>query len=139
VRDESLRLDFLSAAVVSYLAESATNSVQPSIAGFARSVGVKRPTLYAAYPEVVAAIRAGSDAAAASKTRGPRDVQVQELKKTLSIKNRELREMNERLGVYAEQIRRLALENAQLRAALESATSVLRLPARKSLDSPDGS
>ena len=123
------RHDFASmkASVNEYLRERNNSTAPPTVSDFVRQIGVKRSTFYSNYPELVALILSSRVDAPANRKGRPREERLRELQETISIKNREKRELEVEHGLYAEQIRRLSMENAELRGALESARGVSQL------------
>jgi hypothetical protein len=96
----------------------------PTVASFAAAINVKRPTLYLNYRDVVAELiakKAGSGSAAAGR---PRDEVLIQLKAKVHEQARETRVLREELRIYADENRRLTIENAHLRSTLERQANI---------------
>ncbi|WP_147430079.1 hypothetical protein [Frondihabitans australicus] len=103
--------------LAAYLEEAEADGGEPTVAEFARRLDVKRPAFIYAFPDLVARI-------VSPPSRPTLEPSVREALETKLQRERGRRRAAERgLELYAAQIRRLTLTNAELerqRAALEA-------------------
>ena len=118
------------AALPRFTAESTARGETVTVAAFAEYVGLKRPTLYARFPDVISSIQ---DQKAAQANLGPdrRAIQIAELKRQRADARRAQKEAERLVRVLSNQIRLLALENAALKNQLETIAGVAPFKPRR--------
>jgi AcrR family transcriptional regulator len=121
-----LSLEEVSKALDDYFAVAEEGGRSVTIAEFASQIGLKRPTLYARFPEIATKI-------AERKTRIARqypDVQTKRIAE-LTLERTEARraeaEALRQVRVLANKVRHLTLENAELMRRLEATAGLLQL------------
>ena len=108
-------------------ARSARDGKTLTVAAFAQETGIKRPTLYSSYPDVVAELNAQKASNSTAKQGRPRDERLASLRDNLQIARRQRDEAQEELKFLAQQIRMLTVQNSELLAALEAYEGVEHL------------
>lgn len=110
-----------------YLATEAAGR-PPTVSEFATvHLGIKRPTFYSRYPELVSEILARKDAVGAVSRGRVRDVRMNSLKGKLFDARRVAEELSAQNLRYANEIRRLSHENHELRRLLEEQSGVISI------------
>lgn len=120
--------DGVAGAVAEYLATTDRDNSTPTVREFAERIGVKRPTLYARFPDAIAAIAAHKQASVNRSDR--RQQLIARLRGDLTAAHRSEANLREQNRVFANRIRELTLENEKLRDALKSQRGVANLPRR---------
>lgn len=115
-------------AVAEYLAASDRENWVPTVREFAERAGIKRPTLYARFPDAAAAISAHKRTSGERSDR--RQQVIARLREALTAAHRSEAELREQNRVFANRIRDLTLENTRLRDDLEHHQGIARFPRR---------
>lgn len=123
---KQLSLDEVSKALDDYIAAAEEGRRSITIAEFASQIGLKRPTLYARFPEIATKI-------AERKTRIARQhpdrqtKRIAELTQEKTEARRAEAEALRQVRVLANKVRHLTLENAELTRRLEAAAGLVLL------------
>ncbi len=110
--------------------ESRKAGLTPTASALAKRLGLKRPTLYAKFPELIVELNAERASNGAQLKGRPRDAVIGDLRNTITLATRTRKDMEHQLATYAEQIRRLTIENIELRQELEASQNVTSIVGR---------
>jgi hypothetical protein len=122
--ETELTLESARAGLVELVAESRASGLAPTASALATKLGLKRPTLYSRFPEVISELRLERGRLGMTTKGRPRDEVVGELRRAATAANRSRRDLEAQLATYAEQVRRLTIDNVELRRELELARGV---------------
>ncbi|MDY7528154.1 MULTISPECIES: hypothetical protein [unclassified Cryobacterium] len=108
-------------------AEASRGGPAPTVTALAARLGVKRPAFYAAFPDVVTKIAQARQQSGEGPIGRKKDDRAIAAEAQLRVVRRERDDLLLELNIYAEQVRRLTVENETLRRALEGRADIPRI------------
>jgi hypothetical protein len=120
--------DHIRAVMTTMLADAAGGGPRPTVLALARSLGLANATFWRHYHDIATELRdAASGIPAPARGQNPRPGQVGELASRNAALRRERDHLASQLEAALSHLRRLTIDNAELRRELETARAITRI------------
>jgi hypothetical protein len=120
--------DDIQAAMRQVLAEAATSRRRATITAVERQLGITHPTFYRNYPDLISWFKAQASAQPPAR---PAAASTDSTDSTMARLRRENEDLRRTVNIYAEAIRQLTVDNADLASELETQAAISHLDSRR--------